>query len=369
MNSSKPKQKPGLITICYLFFEKLKFAFLLFVLTITCLFPAFSQYQADISTNFKNPDEYIFQYDSVLNVRINVNSEFDFFEVNGDGFHYDIRPNIKIRNELAISYRQINLHFGFTPKFIPGNRESETKGKTNFFSFRFQFFQKHFLQEIQFAKTSGFYLYNTGDFVPDWNKEKDPYIQFPDLKVKTIRGATGYKFNPNFSMQAISMQTERQLKSCGSVVTFLDYDWFNIDNKSDDPLQQSSQRTNNFAVTGSLGYLYTFVLGSKFYTSFGVLPGFGFQFTNLLTRTETGESESKYTDPVFRIAEKGGIGYSNNKIFTGVEISLSQAFHKQNNTTVQTKALKSYLQVYFGYRFKAPRFLKKGTDTLKSYAP
>jgi outer membrane translocation and assembly module TamA len=160
-------------------------------------------------------------------------------------------------------------------------------------------------------------------------------------------------------MKAISLQTERQLKSCGSVVTFLDYDWFNIDNKSDDPSQLTSQRTNNFAVTGSLGYMYTFVLGSKFYTSVGVLPGAGFQHTNLLTRTEAGEIESKYTDPVFRISEKGGIGYSNNKIFTGAEISLSQAFHKQNNTTVQTKALKSYFQVYFGYRFNAPRFLKK----------
>jgi hypothetical protein len=368
MNSSKPRQKPGLTTFCYLFFEKLKFAFLLFVLTITCLFPAFSQYQADISTNFKNPDEYIFQYDSVLNVRINVNSEFNFFEVKGDGFHYDIRPNIKIRNELAISYRQINLHIGFTPKIIPGNRESETKGKTDFFSFRFQIFQKHFLQEIQFAKTSGFYLHNTGDFVPDWDEE-DPYIQFPDLRVNAIRGATGYKFNPNFSLRAISMQTERQLKSCGSVVTFLDYDLFNIDNISNDPSQQTSQRTNNFALTGSLGYLYTFVLGSKFYTSFGVLPGAGFQHTNLLTRTENGESVTKYTDPVFRISEKGGIGYSNNKIFTGAEISLSQAFHKQNNTTVQTKALKSFLQVYFGYRFNAPRFLKKGSESIKSNKP
>jgi hypothetical protein len=369
MESSKPKQKPGLITFFCLFFEKLKFAFLLFVLTSICLFPAFSQYQADISTNYENPDEYIIQYDTVLNVRINVNSEFDFFEVNGDGFHYDIRPNIKIRNELAVSYRNINLHFGFTPKFIPGNRESDKKGKTSLFSFRFQFFQKHLIQEIEFAKTSGFYLHNTSDFVSNWDEKEDPYIQFPDLIVNTIMGATGYKFNPNFSMKAISLQNERQLKSCGSVVTFLDYDWFKIDNKSEDPSQLTSQRTNNFVVTGSLGYMYTFVLGSKFYTSLGVLPGAGFQYTNLLTRTENGETVTKYTDPVFRISEKAGVGYSNNKFFTGAEISLSQAFHKQNSTTVQTKALKSYLQVYFGYRFNAPRFLKKETDAIEKNKP
>jgi hypothetical protein len=165
------------------------------------------------------------------------------------------------------------------------------------------------------------------------------------------------------------MQTERQLKSCGSVVTFLDYDLFNIDNKSDDPSQQTSQRTNNFAVTGSLGYLYTFVLGSKFYTSFGVLPGAGFQYTNLLTRTETGEIVTKYTDPVLRISEKAGVGYSNNKFFTGAEISLSQAFQKQKNTAVQNMAFKSYFQVFFGYRFSAPGFLKKEADAVKGIAP
>jgi hypothetical protein len=369
MNSSKTKHKPGLTTFCCVFFEKLKFAFLLFFLTNIWLFPAFSQNQAKKDSIKSSTESYIQKFDTLVSVRLSANSEYDFFEVYGDGFDYDIRPNVSLSNKLTLSYRFISLNIGFVPKFIPGNNDNDMQGKTKSFSLGLNINPQHLIQNLQYVTVKGFYLHNTGDFDTDWNEDTDPYIQFPELGLKTIRGATGYKFNPNFSMTAFNGQTEKQLRSCGSLITILNYDWFNIDNKSSDPSQSSSQKTNNFALTGSIGYMYTFVLQSKFYTSLGVLPGVGFQHTKLLTRTPDGNYETKYTDPVFRMAEKGAIGYNSDHFFTGAEISLSQTWHKQNKSAVQTKSSRIYFQVFLGYRFNAPRFLKKETDALKSIAP
>jgi len=345
----------------------------IYLLQSTFLFflslPAFSQNQDDKEKLQSTMNQYILRYDTIVSIKLNINTEYDYFEVNGDDFFYDIRPNISLSNKLSFAYRFISFGIGFTPKFIPGNNDNDLQGKTKTFSFGVNISTSHWLQELQYVTIKGFYLHNTDDYQTGWNKGVDPYIQFPDLRVKMLRGSTGYKFNPNFSLKAISSQSEKQLKSCGSLISLLNYDLFNIDNKSKDSTQSSSQRSNNFALTASLGYIYTFVLSSKFYTSLGIIPGGGFQHTNLLTRTPDGDIETKYTDPVFRISEKAGIGYGNDKFFTGAEISLSQAMHKQSNTSVQTKASRTFFQVFLGYRFNAPGFLRKETDAVKGIAP
>jgi len=344
-------------------------SFLLSALLFFFFFSAFFQSQTEKDSIKSSIDSYILKYDTVVSIRLSANSEYDYFEVNGDDFYYDIRPNISLSNKLTFSYRFISFNIGFVPKFIPGNNDNELQGETKTYSLGLNINSQHLIQNLQYAEINGFYLHNTSDYITGWDEGEDPYIQFPELGVKIIRGATGYKFNPYFSMTAFNGQTEKQLRSCGSLITILNYDWFNIDNKSSDPTQSSSQRSNNFALTGSIGYMYTFVLQSKFYASLGVLPGVGFQHTNLLTRTPDGNDETKYTDPVFRMAEKGAIGYNSDHFFTGAEISLSQAWHKQNKTTVQTRAMRTYFQVFLGYRFNAPRFLKKETDTIESNKP
>jgi hypothetical protein len=352
-----------------LWFLKPGISFLQYTILFFLSVPAFSQNQAEKDSIKSTINSYVLKYDTVLSIKLSANSEYDYFEVNGNDFYYDIRPNISLSNKLSVAYRFISFSIGFTPKFIPGNNDNDIQGETKAFSLGVNLSAQHWQQYLQYATVKGFYLHNTGDFNTDWNEDTDPYILIPELGVKTIRGATGYKFNPNFSMNAFNGQTEKQLRSCGSMIAIFNYDWFNIDNKSSDPSQSSSQRSNNLALTGSLGYMYTFVLQSKFYASLGVLPGVGFQHTKLLTRTLDGDFETKYTDPVFRITEKGAIGYNSDHFFTGAEISLSQAWHKQNKTTVQTRAMRTYFQVFLGYRFNAPRFLKKETDAIKSKTP
>jgi hypothetical protein len=352
-------------------FLKPAISFLQCTILIFLSIPAFSQKQAEKDSIKSTINSYVLKYDTVVSIKLSVNAEYDYFEVNGDNFYYDIRPNINLWNKLSVSYKYLTLRIGFKPAFLAGNGNSDLKGETKSFSIGVQGFSKHWFQELHYFKIAGFYLKNTGDYIPDWTEGTDPYIQFPELSIKMLRGVTGYKFNPNFSLRALTMQTQKQLKSTGSFIATLNYDFFNIDNqvKNSNTTQRTGQSSKNFILNGSLGYMYTFVIGSDFYTSLGVLPGGGFQHVNLKTYTPEGEIDIKNTDPVFSMIEKAAVGYNHNRFYTGAEISLSQAWHKQNKTTVQTKASRTYFQVFLGYRFNAPRFLKKETDTIKSNAP
>jgi hypothetical protein len=305
--------------------------------------------------------------DTIISLRLNVNSEYEQFEVKGDNFLYDIRPNISLSSKISVNYRYISFGIGFTPKFIPGNDDNTMKGKTKAFSLGINISARHLQQDLQGLHVKGFYLHNTEDFDPGWQEGTDPYTQFPDLDVVGFRGSTGYKFNENFSLKSLSSQTERQLKSCGSFFPYLIYNLYFIDNKAPD--QQSSQKSINFSTAASIGYAYTFVIRSKFYASLGITSGFGLQYTNLLTRTSEGNVTTKYTDPLFHFKEKIAFGYNSRKLFTGVETSFAQSIHNQNNASISEKAIRTYFQVFIGYRFTAPWFVRHETDMIKEAVP
>jgi hypothetical protein len=341
--------------------------FKLYVLIELCLFlhlfaePVFSYGVSKKEKISQESNQYIFKYDSLISVRLNVNSEFDIFKISGNDFYYDIRPNINLWNKLSVSYQRLTLNIGFKPAFLPGNGNDDLKGETNSFSFGIQGYSNHWFQELYFLKSKGFYLKNTGDYRTGWTEGVDPYIQFPGLSINAFRGVTGYKFNPCFSLRAISQQTEKQLKSSGSFIAVLNYDIFKIDNrdKSIDTTRQTGQVSNNFLLNGSLGYMYTFVFGESFYASAGLLTGGGFQHIKLRTISPESEMVTRYSDPVFRMIEKAAIGYNHKRFYTGAEFSLTQAVQWHNSTKVKTTTNRIYFQVFLGYRFNAPGFLKK----------
>jgi hypothetical protein len=340
-----------------------------FVFWVVFPVKAFAQKNADTTSIAKSNTLYIEKVDTIISVKLNINSEYEQLEQKFGDIYYDIRPNISLSNKISFSYRFISFGIGFKPKFIPGNNDNDMQGKTKTLSFGINILTEHWLQELQFAYVKGFYLRNSADFDPGWTKGEDPYIQLPDLKVAVLRGSTGYKLNKNFSLKAVSSKTEIQLKSCGSFIPFLSYEYFEIDNESSDTSQHSSQKSNNLAVTASLGYIYTFVIKSKFYASCGLFPGIGFQHTSLLTRYPDGNVTSKSTVPLYQLKETIGMGYNSKKFYTGAEFSGAQMFHSESNTSVQTKATRIYFQVFVGYRFNAPKFLKHETDVVKNIAP
>jgi len=115
--------------------------------------------------------------------------------------------------------------------------------------------------------------------------------------------------------------------------------------------------------------MYSLVLGSKFYLTAGVFPGGGINYTKLFTKMDEQEVATNSTTGAFRLSGNSGIGYDNNKFFAGTHFSFTHELHKQENTSATSQLNRAYLQFFFGYRFNAPRFLKKETDAVKNLAP
>jgi hypothetical protein len=338
------------------------FVLLLLLLGSAAVAMAFS---ADDSTSGR----YIHKPDSFFVVRASLNNEVDYFEVTGPGFRYDIRPNVRVAQKFGLAYRFLSFSYSFYTPVFRENDDNSIKGNTKAFSAGISIFGKHLGQTFQLSKTKGYYLENTAEFIPGWNEDKDPYIQLPDQLVYKISGATSYKFNPRLSQKAYNTQTEIQLKSAGSFLVTLNYNLLTVDNRSNDPQQQSSQRSVQAGTQLSAGYTHTFVAAKRWYATIGLNVGGGLNYTDLLTRFRDYSVSNYYTDPVFRADALLGLGYNSARFFFGVQATGTSTSEEQNGSGVVISDNRTFGQVFLGYRFNTPSFLKKVVNKMEELSP
>ena len=304
-----------------------------------------------------------------INVKFDIESNGERFDLKGSNFEYDIRPNISSSSRLSVNYMFISLSYSYVPLFIPGNNDDALKGKTRVNNFGLQLNFNHWNQELQYGKVTGFYLENSQDFLNPSDTNNPAYILVPDLKVVSFRGATSYKFNTNFSQKAISTQTEIQLKSAGSFIPGVLYNYYLIDNKSNDPSQQTSQKSKNFEFLANFGYYYTLVLNKRWYSSLGIAPSIGINYTNLLTRYPDEYVYTNFSSALYRINGKAGLGYNGERFFGGLELSSFKSFKKDNSPSVTIASTYFAYQFFIGYRFNAPKKLKTTVESIQSKSP
>jgi hypothetical protein len=216
----------------------------------------------------------------------------------------------------------------------------------------------------------GYYLANTGDYIPGFVEGTDPYTQFPDLEYKSFRGQTAYKFNSNFSFNALSVQTERQIKSAGTLMPVLSYNYYIVDDKTPLTGTITSQKSNNFETLLSLSYFYTFVFKNNFYLSGGAAAGAGMIFSKLFTRSSSASLTTNSHHGISRFEGFGAAGYDAKRFFVGGQIMLSTESYNQKgeSTTVIVNDRLTY-QLFTGYRFNAPKFLKSSLDKAEKTVP
>ncbi len=328
-------------------------------LSILGLFSYFISVSQTVQDTIDNKLEFKnLYYKSVLdyiNIKFDLESNNERFEIKGGDFDYDIRPNVSTISRVSVNYSFISFSLSYLPKFFPGNNDNDLKGKTKGSSFGLNLNFKHWVQELKYGKVTGFYLENSPDYVTPWIEGTTPFIQFPELKVTSVRGATSYKFNSNFSLKAISTQTEIQVKSTGSFIPGLIYSYFIIDNKSSASNQSSSQRSNNYEILANFGYYHTFVLNKSWYIALGVSPSIGYNYTDLLTRLPDDYIHTNSCTAIYRINGKSGLGFNSERFFGGFEIVAYRSNKEDNNTTINQITTYNALQFFVGYRFKAPK--------------
>lgn len=333
---------------------------LLIIITFFICYLTLAQTNQDSLRKIENPKKLYFKSTlDQINIKFDLESNNEKFELDGNDFNYDIRPNVSTISKISLNYLFLSFSYSYIPKFFPGNDDDDLKGKTKGSSFGINLNFDHWVQELKYSKVKGFHLENSEDFENPWIEGTTPYIQFPELKVTSIRGATSYKFNSNYSLKAISTQTEIQLKSAGSFIPGLIYSYYLIDNKRDSSFQSSSQKSKNIEVLANFSYFYTFVLNKSWYTALGVSPSIGINYTNLLTRFPDHEVKTNYSTAVYRVNGRGGIGYNSERFFAGFEISAFQSIKNDNTPTVNLVTTYNAFQAFVGYRFKAPKKIQE----------
>ncbi len=327
--------------------------------------PVFSQ--DSIQVKIDNKSAHIQTIKDFITLKVAQTTDQENFSVHTGNTKYRINPNASSITTISANYSFISLSFRFAPPFLPGNRDNSEKGKTRSGGMALNFYLDHWLQELSYHRTKGYYLENTSDFNPGW-QEGDAYIQFPDLHYRSFQGMTAYKFNRNFSLNALATQSERQLKSAGSFIPQFLYRYYTIDDRTrlTNP-NQSSQRSNNLELLVGAGYYYNLVLNSNFYVALGITPGVGMLFMNLTTRNGSGEKiRTRQQDPIFRIDSRAGIGYNGERFFGGLYATAFAASYKQENAQVVNGNARIVFKLFAGYRIPAPDVIKARITELKN---
>ncbi|MBN3036752.1 MAG: DUF4421 family protein [Bacteroidales bacterium] len=325
--------------------------------------------QADSASQEITENGYIGKMDSFLALKLSVSNDIEGFEVMSNGPLISIRPNTRMASHLSFNYRFLSLSVSFAPRFLPGNGDDDLKGKTQSMGYSMNLSFRHWLQGLSLSHVKGYYLDNTDAYITGWVKGTDPYIQFPDLVYNGFNGITGYKFNARFSTRSLSSQTERQLRSSGSFIPYLSYRYYIIDNREKLTGQNSTQKSDNLEWLIMPGYFYTFILKKSFYTSLGLVPGIGMIHTWLLTRSAGGDFNDHQSNTVYRLEAHAAAGYHSTRLFAGGRITASWASFRQEGTTAVTVDNRITYQLYAGYRFNAPKIVRKGTDLLEEKIP
>ncbi len=341
-----------------------------YLIAISCLFPGyiFCQVQQKDTLRFYNPAKSIEYMNQYITLKFTQNSDIETLAVITNPNEIHLSPNAKSTSRLSFNYKFISCSVEFIPKFLAENYDDAIKGKTSGTGYGLNLNFNHWMQELSYTKTKGYYLENTSDYDVNW-RPGDPYTQFPELVYQNFQGITAYNFNQNFSVNAISSQSERQLKSAGSFIPHLIYRYYIIDDRSTPVSGGSTQKSNNFELAVGAGYYYTFVVKNNFYFSLGLTPSGGIVFTNLTTRFPSGNVVTKQQNAIFRLDGRTGLGYNGERFFTGLYMKLSGSTYKQEKSSAINEDERVAFQAFLGYRLRAPGWLKENVKSISDKVP
>lgn len=343
-----------------LLFMRINYSYIIIITALVCRVPVFAQSADSASAAVQNL--HIKKMKDYLSLKLSISDNVETFVVTTSDIKYDLRPNDKTVTKLSFNYRFVSFNISATPRFIPRNGDNNLKGKSKFINYSLNLNFNHWVQGLSYTRMKGYYLENTRDYRPGWREGTDAYIQFPHLVYQSFQGQTAYKFNKRFSFNALSVQTERQLKSAGTFMPSLSYRYYMVDDRTPLHANNQSQKTNNMELLLSASYFYTYVFKKQFYASAGLSPGAGIIFTNLYNRTQAQTFRSSYNNAIYKLEAGIGLGYNGERFFAGGQVQASDIIYSRKKVTNAIKNERAFYQLFIGYRFVAPKVLKNLLD-------
>jgi hypothetical protein len=330
---------------------------------LTILYLSFSTFCLKAATDTIPASHKIEPMSDMVTLKLSHSSDVEKISVITPGIDIRLSPNTSSATRLGFSYRFISFGIRFAPRFLNGNVDDALKGKTRSGGLNVGFNFRHWLQELSYTRTKGYYLENTPELDPDWTADS-PYIQFPGLSFTQYEGSTAYNFNPDFSVNAIVTQSERQLKSAGSFIPVFYYRYYINDHKTPPEPGGFNQKGTNLELLLGAGYHYNFVLKEKFYFALGLTPAAGYIFNKVTNRYATYSESARHKNFIFRIDGRAGLGYNSKRFFTGIYMRLMESAYREEKSSVIIENDKTVFHAVIGFRLNAPSWVKKPVDVV-----
>ncbi|MGL5113416.1 MAG: DUF4421 family protein [Flavobacterium sp.] len=241
--------------------------------------------------------------------------------------YLDLIPNRREQIGFSLSYKLIDISYGFSPRFFDVNRDNSNSKLENFGT---RLIIKQWMQTLLYSNQEGFYALEKGISAP-----------FPNMRSVKVGGTTSYIFNPNFSFKTITNQNQWQTKSIGSFIPTLSI--YHTDVNLNDGIEANKSKI--WLVTLAPSYYYNWVISNRILLSSGAAFGLGFH-----------SIDGKFSS----VAESSlnlKLGYNSDAFFTFVHFNYANFIQNEKNPLRLNENLSNF-RVTSGYRFDPPKKVK-----------
>jgi hypothetical protein len=250
---------------------------------------------------------------------------------------------------VSFDYKWIALEVSWSPSFLINTSDQIAENATSLSTSLNFFYSDQWRQELEYTYVKG--------FRNNVSNELTEGIDFSNTELNLFRGSTFFIVNPNFSFRAYYAQTERQLKSAGSLIPRLMYSYGITQPNLDIANLQgpSLSKIQSFDVIGQLGYMHTFVYKSKWFATIGLHFGVGY---NNSTYVRTGIENETFDALFFSAEAEAALGYNAYRWFFGLSGNFRN-YNNNNNESDQLSRNFSFFSVHLGYRFNDNKPMRK----------
>lgn len=266
------------------------------------------------------------------------------------GEEINIKPIAEHLISLSFDYKWIALGISFAPKFLLDSDNHELDESNSFgMSLNF-FYSDRWRQELSYKQYNG--------FISTSSSSNHNEALLANTTLETIGGSTYFIANRNYSFRAHYAQTERQLKSAGSLIPKLNYTYgVTKPNIVSTDTNNEIEVIKNFDMRLLLGYLYTFVHNKKWFATAGIHPGIGhnngqYEYAGGYPGKET------FNTVYFAFNTELGLGFNNYRWFFGANYNYKNYNYTNTKNNEFTREA-GYFNVYFGYRFNDNKPMRK----------
>lgn len=306
--------------------------------------------QAEHAENKGYDPSYRVNYFENIIIRSYLNSDVASFQFRAlsDDTEYNIVPAAEYLMGVSLDYKWIAIGVSFSPDFLKNNDFKGANNESLKLEINF-FYSDQLRQELSVSYLKGFL--NTNN-----NASNTDLQLLNNTTLTTFQGSTFYIANKNFSFRAHYAQTERQLRSAGSLIPKLTYAYTITEpNITSDLLEIETLKLNSIDIIGQIGYMYTFVARQKWYATIGIHPGIGYNYAEYNLKDQ---SDLLFNNLTFAIENELSIGYSNYRWFFGLSGNWRN-YNMINNEKDQFNRDSEYFQVHLGYRFNDNKHMRK----------